>query len=127
MRHRAAILALAILIVGGCREEAPPAETQEINPVLLVTAAPAMIAAIHTSLRALGVTVALHHVTIRSPATGRVVGINLKNGDIVRRGQVIGYVVNREIEAAQAGLEIARELDPQSAAALEQSVSRYDK
>jgi len=54
-------------------------------------------------------------------------GISIKNGDAIHKGQLIGYVVNREIEAARAGLAIARKLDPQEADALEQSVDRHDK
>jgi Cu(I)/Ag(I) efflux system membrane fusion protein len=53
--------------------------------------------------------------------------MSLKNGDRVRKGERIGYVVNRELEAAQAGLAIARKLDPQEAKTLAESVNRYDK
>jgi multidrug efflux pump subunit AcrA (membrane-fusion protein) len=105
------------------------ARTRPTNsaPVMVVTVATATVGPMSSSLRALGITVANHHVTIRAPSSGRVVDMTLKNGDQVRKGQVIGYIVNREIEAAQAGLEVARKLDPQGAAALSDSVSRYSK
>lgn len=128
MFGRIAVLIALVSILAGCHTGATPSEeSQEAAPTLLVTVAPAVVAAMSTTLRALGVTAATRHITIRSPATGRISGINLKNGDIVRKGQLIGYVVNREIEAAQAGLEIARRLDPKGAAALGDSVNRYNK
>jgi len=95
--------------------------------VMLVSVATATVMPMNSSLRALGITVATHHVTIRAPASGRVTDVTLKNGDQIHKGQVIGYIVNREIEAAQAGLEVARKLDPQGAAALSDSVNRYNK
>ena len=119
--------ALVLVLAAGCRAQSPAEESREIAPVMVVAAAPATIATMISTLRALGVTVANHHVTIRAPAAGRLIGMSLKNGDQVRKGQRIGYVVNREIEAAQAGLAIARKLDPQEAKTLAESVNRYDK
>ena len=43
----------------------------------------------------------------------------------VRTGQVIAHVINREIEAAEHGLEVAQQIDPAEAAALARSVNRY--
>ena len=126
-RHRILPLALVLLLAAGCRAQRPAEESQEIAPVMVVAAAPATITPMISTLRALGVTVANHHVTIRAPAAGRLSGMSLKNGDQVRKGERIGYVVNREIEAAQAGLAIARKLDPQEAKTLAESVNRYDK
>jgi len=122
--------ALAIFVAAGCRgahssddettESAPP-------PVLMVTAARAETAPMRKELHVLGSTVALTRVTIRSPTAGRVSNIHIKNGDLVRKGQVIAHVVNREIDAARAGLSVAQKLDPQDASALGKSVGRYDK
>jgi Cu(I)/Ag(I) efflux system membrane fusion protein len=44
----------------------------------------------------------------------------------VRKGQVVAHVVNREIEAAEAGLAVARKIDPQDADALTKSIGRYN-
>ena len=126
-RHRIISGALVLVLAAGCRAQSRGEESQEIAPVMVVAAAPATITTMISTLRALGVTVANHHVTIRAPAAGRLSGMSLKNGDQVRKGQRIGYVVNREIEAAQAGLAIARRLDPQEAKTLAESVNRYDK
>jgi len=126
-RHRIMPVAVVLVLAAGCRAQSPGEESQEIAPVMVVAAAPATITPMISTLRALGVTVANHHVTIRAPAGGRLSGMSLKNGDQVRKGERIGYVLNREIEAAQAGLEIARKLDPQEAKTLAESVNRYDK
>ncbi len=127
-RRLAAFFAAAVLMLSGCRAAQMPDEgAQQSAPVMLVTAATAVIAPVRSTLRVLGTTVATHHITIRSPASGRVTGISLKNGDMVRKGQVIGYVINREIEAARAGLAIARGIEPDQAAELERSVNRYAK
>ena len=74
----------------------------------------------------LGKTVATRHVIIRSPTAGRVTGMKLVSGDSVRKGQVVAHVVNREIEAAEAGLAVARKIDPQDAPRLTASVGRYN-
>jgi multidrug efflux pump subunit AcrA (membrane-fusion protein) len=126
-RHLIMPVALVLILAAGCRPQSPGEESQEIAPVMVVAAAPATITPMISSLRALGVTVANHHVTIRAPAAGRLSGMSLKNGDQVRKGERIGYVVNRELEAAQAGLAIARTLDPQEAKTLAESVNRYAK
>jgi multidrug efflux pump subunit AcrA (membrane-fusion protein) len=127
IRHRIVSLAVVLILAAGCRAPGPGDESREVAPVMVVAAAPATITPMISTLRVLGVTVANHHVTIRAPAAGRLTGISLKNGDQVRRGERIGYVVNREVEAAQAGLAIARKLDPQGANALAESINRYDK
>jgi RND family efflux transporter MFP subunit len=127
VNHRFVIASavLSYFLLASCKASVAPRETHQPAPVMLVTATPAIVMPMKSTLRALGVTVATTHVTIRSPSAGRVIGITLRNGDHVRKGQVIGYVVNREIEAAQAGLEVARKIDQQGAAALAESVNRY--
>ena len=78
-------------------------------------------------LRLLGTTVAMRHITLRAPAAGRVTGLDLQSGDRVRTGQVVAHLINREIEAAEHGLEVARQIDPAEAAALSRSVNRYTR
>jgi multidrug efflux pump subunit AcrA (membrane-fusion protein) len=123
----AALLAAALL--AGCggdkkgsdEEAAPPS-----NPVLLVSAARAEVHPMTSELTLLGKTVAARHVIIRAPTAGRVTGIKLVSGDSVRKGQVVARVINREMEAAEAGLQVARKIDPQDAGALSASVGRYN-
>ena len=126
VRACALILAITILIAG-CRgaasdDEAPP-ETS--TPTLAVSVAKADTAPMHETLRLLGTTAAMRHVILRAPVAGRVLGMNLKIGDTVRRGQTIAHVLSLEIEAARQGLDIAKKIDPQDAATLEKSVNKY--
>ncbi len=124
----AALLAIAaMLAAAACRGRSTANEETETaaNPVLLVTVTRAEVEPMQSELRILGTSVAMRHIVLRAPSAGRVVGINLKTGDVVHRGQVVARVINREMEAARAGLEIARRMDPEEAAALKRSVERY--
>jgi multidrug efflux pump subunit AcrA (membrane-fusion protein) len=131
--HRALaapMLALAVIALGGCRGRAPTggeehAAQQAPAPELLVTAARAQTAPMKSELRVLGITVAMRHIIVRAPTAGRVLGVDVQTGDFVRKGQVVAHILNREIEAAQAGLGVAQKLDPNNAAALARSVERY--
>lgn len=126
----ATLLTVAMLAAVGCNRGSSGGEgSSAVAPVptLLVTAARAEIVPMRKVVTVMGTTVALSPISIRSPANGRVVGIHIQNGDYVRKGQVIAHVVNREIEAARAGLEVAKRLDTKDAAALAKSVARYDR
>jgi RND family efflux transporter MFP subunit len=128
----APILAILLSALAGCRarqsaNEKEASSAQAPTPELLVTAERAETAPITGALNVLGTTVALRHVIIRAPAAGRVLGVEVRAGDYVRKGQVVAHVVNREMEAAQAGLAVAQQLDPRDAAALARSVERYTK
>ena len=127
---RAAIFsaAIATFLLAGCGGEKPAADedAKPANPTLLVSAARAEVHPMTSELRLLGKTVAMRHVIVRAPTAGRVTGMKLVSGDSVRKGQVIAHVINREIEAAEAGLAVARKIDPQDAPALSESVGRYN-
>jgi membrane fusion protein (multidrug efflux system) len=127
---RAALLAAAIatVLLAGCGggQKADDTDSKPANPTLLVTAARAELHPMTSELRLLGKTVAMRHVIIRAPTAGRVIGMKLVSGDSVRKGQVVAHVINREIEAAEAGLAIARKIDPQDAPGLTASVGRYN-
>src|SRR5580692_5041806 len=118
--HRRAVaifaLAMATALLAGCGGEKKAAEEDSapVNPVLLVSAARAEVHPMSSEIHLLGKTVATHHVIIRAPTAGRVVGMKLTTGDSVRKGQVVAHVVNREIEAADAP-------------GLSASVGRYDR
>ena len=105
LRAFALILAMAILIAG-CRgaasdDEAP---TEASTPTLAVSVAKVGTAPMRETLRLLGTTAAMHHVILRAPVAGRVLGMNLKIGDTVRKGQTVAHVLSLEIEAARQGL-----------------------
>jgi multidrug efflux pump subunit AcrA (membrane-fusion protein) len=128
-RRTAAISAalLAMVLLTGCGgEKADNEDSKPANPTLLVSAARAEVHPMTSELRLLGKTVAMRHVIMRAPTAGRVTGMKLVSGDSVRKGQVVAHVINREIEAAEAGLAVARKIDPQDAPALSASVGRYN-
>src|SRR5580704_7336187 len=110
------ILAGAVAIAG-CRGAASDddAEPAAPNPTLAVSVAKVEIAPMQRTLRLLGITVAMRHVILRAPVAGRVLGMNLKIGDAVRKGQTIAQVLSLEIEAARQGLGFAKKIDPQDA------------
>ena len=77
-----------------------------------------------------GVTAALRTFTLRAPAAGRVVGLAVTTGDSVHRGEVIAHIVNREEDAAQAGVEAAQKIDPERgglARALSEALLRWPR
>ncbi len=123
-------LAIATMVLVGCGrgktegDEGAGAPAQK--PVLLVAAAKAEVQPMKNELHLLGKTVAARHVIIRAPTPGRVVGLKLASGDLVRKGQVVAHVINRETEAAEAGLAVARKIDPNEAGAFTESVGRYN-
>ena len=92
---------------------------------MAVTGAPVVVSPMHSEVRLLGVTVALRHLTLRAPAAGRVLGLNLQTGDRVRRGAIVAHILSREVEAAENGLPIAQSIDPADAAGLAAAVKRY--
>ena len=116
-------------ICAGCRraasEDEPPSETS--NPTLAVSAGKVAVAPMRQTLRLLGTATAMHHVLLRAPVAGRVLGMNLRIGDRVRQGQTVAHVLSLEIEAAREGLDIAKRVDPEDAASLEKSVSKYNR
>lgn len=132
-RHRLAAVVAAALTIAlaalGCRGPSATDEEAAVEsapaPVLAVSAARAVVMPMRQQTTLLGTTEALRHLTLRAPASGRVLGLELQSGDVVRRGEVVAHIINREEEAAQAGVEVARRIEPNEAAALEKSVKRY--
>jgi multidrug efflux pump subunit AcrA (membrane-fusion protein) len=131
-RWLAAVAAFAaLLVVCGCRSGGSAGDEEGSGPtpvaVMAVTAAKVTAGPMHQELRLLGTTVALRHITLRAPSAGRVLGLNLQSGDRVHRGEVVAHILNREVEAAENGLEAAKRIDPQEAPALSRAVKRYSK
>lgn len=120
-----ALGALAIVGAGCGRSGDSGATGNAAPPVMAVSAARVRLASIQQSTRLFGLTEALRHVTLRAPCAGMVEGLELQSGDQVRRGQTVAQVINQEDLAAQAGLGVARKLDPASAAQLARAVKRF--
>jgi len=121
-----ALALLSIAGTSGCGGGRNETKTEApANVVLSVAAAPVILKPMRREIALPGVTAALRTLTVRAPAAGRIVGLEVTTGDRVRLGQVIGHVISREEEAAQAGLAIAQKIDPHEAAALAHSVNKY--
>jgi membrane fusion protein, multidrug efflux system len=117
-----------MLALSGCRFSNPSADSEtaaEPAPVMAVTGAKVIVKPMHSEQRLLGETVAMRHLTMRAPAAGRVLGLNLQTGDRVHRGEIVAHVLSREVEAAENGLAIAQQIDPANATHLAASVHRY--
>ena len=120
------ILALSTLCIACSRAPADSEQPKSAAaPVMAVSAARAMIASVSQRLSLMGVTAAMRHVALRAPCAGLVEGLELQSGDAVRRGQVVARVVNQEDLAAQAGLQIARQLNPGNSAPLADAVRQF--
>jgi len=134
MMPRCCISLFALLLAGaiataGCGRPASDgdeAANEPANPVVLaVTASRVTTAPMRREIILPGVTAALRTLTLRAPSSGRIVGLKITTGDSVRRGEIVGHIINREEDAAQAGLAAARRIDPAEAASLARSVARY--
>jgi multidrug efflux pump subunit AcrA (membrane-fusion protein) len=123
------LIVVATIQIAGCRgaasdDDAPP---EAALPTLSVTVAKVGTAPMNKTLRLLGTTAATHEVILRAPVSGRVLGMNLKIGDTVRKDQQVGRVLSLEVEAAHHGLAVAKKIDPQDAPRLEQSIDKYGR
>lgn len=116
---------ILLLLTLGCNGSTNPDSAVATPPVeMAVTGAKAIRMPMRRELNLLGSTVAMRHLTVRAPAAGRVLGLTLQVGDRVTRGQIIAHVLNREVEAAQNGLAVARSLDPSEAPAFAAAIKR---
>jgi Cu(I)/Ag(I) efflux system membrane fusion protein len=127
---RLVALLAAIALVAGCGPGGSGGDDEDSAApppsaiVMAVSGAKVQAAAMRQEIRLLGTTIAERHLMLRAPAAGRIIGFDLLSGAVLRRGQVVARVVNREIEAAESGLAIARTLDPPEAPALAAAVRR---
>ena len=121
-------IALMAVVLAGCHSGPSPDEDNAAEPAVItmaVSGAKVAVKPMRSELRLLGETVTRRHISLRAPAAGRVIGLNIQTGDRVRRGEVVAHLFSREVEAAENGLAIARQIDPADAASLTESVKRY--
>ncbi|MGH7985684.1 MAG: efflux RND transporter periplasmic adaptor subunit [Candidatus Binataceae bacterium] len=90
-----------------------------------VTGIKVAVAPISHVVRLLGNTVAQRQISLRSPTAGMVAGLNLQVGDHVRRGEVVAHVINREVQAVESGLAVAKKIDPAEARKLARKVRPF--
>jgi len=119
-----------MLFVCSCGPKPSGTDSDEETPppsaiVMAVTGAKVARRPMQSRVRLLGTTVARRHLMLRAPAAGRIVGLGLQSGDKVSRGQIVARIINREAEAAENGLAVARGLDPNEAASLASALKRH--
>jgi multidrug efflux pump subunit AcrA (membrane-fusion protein) len=122
------LMAVIGLALAACHRDASRGEDETPEPAVImmaVSGARVAVKPMRSELRLLGETVARRHISLRAPAAGRVIGLNIQTGDRVRRGEVVAHLLSREVEAAENGLAIARQIDPADAPSLTESVKRY--
>jgi membrane fusion protein, multidrug efflux system len=122
--------AFFILVICGCRSTPSQDEDSAASqaPVTMaVTGTRVVVKPMRSELRLLGATEARRHISLRAPAAGRVIGFNLQIGDRVREGQIVAHILSREVQAAENGLAVARQIDPSEAPILTDSVRRYSR
>jgi membrane fusion protein (multidrug efflux system) len=123
------VIAIAAVVLAGCHSG--PSDEEDHNAAepsaitMTVSGARVQLKPMRSDLRLLGETVARRHIWLRAPAAGRVIGLNIQTGDRVRRGEVVAHLVSREVEAAENGLAVARQLDPADAPSLTAAVKHY--
>ncbi|MGH8013204.1 MAG: efflux RND transporter periplasmic adaptor subunit [Candidatus Binataceae bacterium] len=118
-------LTLGAMSCGGKSASAPA--TAQPPVTMAVTGVKAAVAPIRHVAHLLGNTVAQRQISLRSPTAGMVVGLNIQVGDHVRRNQVVAHVINREVQAVESGLAVAKKIDPSEARALARKVEPFTK
>lgn len=82
-------------------------------------------------LNASGYVVAQRRAAVASKGTGRLVELRVREGDLVKKGELIGRLESDDMEAAlaraRANLNVARSADDQAKAALDNATSNYER
>lgn len=82
-------------------------------------------------LNASGYVVAQRRAAVASKGTGRLVELRVREGDLVKKGELIGRLESDDMEAAlaraRANLNVARSADDQAKAALDNATSDYER
>lgn len=114
---RARIILVALLLAAGCRKAEDPSsaaassQAQSPAPATPVKVARVERATLSEVVSAPGRTAALVQQKLRAPFSGTLTDLRVAEGDVVRRGQVLGAMVARDSEAALSG---AREMTRQA-------------
>ncbi|MCG3115271.1 MAG: efflux RND transporter periplasmic adaptor subunit [Candidatus Manganitrophus sp. SA1] len=82
-------------------------------------------------LNASGYVVAQRRAAVASKGTGRLVELRVREGDLVKKGELIGRLESDDMEAAlaraRANLNVARSAYDQAKAALDNATSNYER
>lgn len=108
MRGAVLLLALAAGCGGGEERSAKKDASPEASPATPVRMAAVERADLAELVSAPGKITAMSQAKIRAPFAGTLVDLRVTDGDMVRKGEVVGSVVSRDSEAALSG---AREME----------------
>lgn len=82
-------------------------------------------------LNASGYVVAQRRAAVASKGTGRLVELRVREGDQVKKGEILGRLESADVEAAlaraRANLNVARSADDQAEAELDNATSNYER
>jgi multidrug efflux pump subunit AcrA (membrane-fusion protein) len=121
---KAALLAVvALLLASGCHSKEDPAKASASAEKTPAPTTPVKVAKVERTnlselITAPGKTAVLSSQKMRAPFAGTLTELRVADGDIVRRGQVLGVMVARESEAAVSG---AREMIRQASTPAEKA------
>jgi len=113
---------LAVAALAGCGKEAPPA-VMEMPPTSVTTIA-AVAADVPVYLDEIGKTVALNEVSIVPQVGGKLTAVHVKDGEDVKKGQLLAEIDARPFEASLASAQAAL---AQSQASLALASLEYDR
>ncbi len=97
MKKTIVLLTAISAILAGCAKEEKKAVSIPPTPAQLTKAESKNI---HEYISTLGTTASLHSVNIVPQVSGQIVSINFKQGDYVKKGQILAVIDKRPYEAA---------------------------
>lgn len=120
------LLIVAIAAVIGLRAFSGAAKTVEVATVSSIDPSQSV-----PFLNASGYVVAQRRAAVASKGTGRLVELRVREGDHVKKGEIIGRLESADVEAAlaraEANLNVARSADDQAKAELDNAASNYER
>jgi len=105
MAMPAAVLAMGLMVLSGCKREQPAAAEGPQHPPAMVTVAEAKVTQVPRYLDEIGKTASVEYVTIQPQVTGQIQKIHFQDGADLKKGDVLFTIDARPYEAALAEAE----------------------
>lgn len=119
------LVAAAALLIG-LRAFSGAAKTVEVSTVGSIAPSQSV-----PFLNASGYVVAQRRAAVASKGTGRLVELRVREGDQVKKGDILGRLESADVEAAlaraKANLNVARSANDQAKAEMDDAASNYDR
>jgi membrane fusion protein, multidrug efflux system len=119
-----ALVFIAALLLAGCTRNAAPAPSA---PPVPVATASAVRKDVPIQVRAIGSVEAFSNVTVKTQVTGELTGVFFKEGDDVKKGQLLFTLDKRALEATLKQAEGALARDQAQAANAKAQARRYQE